>query len=161
MDPQTRTNLLKAMRGEAFAFVKYTLFAEQARQNGREELAKLYESTAKMERFEHFAEEAELAWLVGDDRENLKNAIRGENREVETMYPQFAQQAADAGEEDAAARFAEVARDEMKHREAFKEALQKLENDMKSYDDSDTPRGVSRQAKSALNTTKAAAVIRH
>ena len=39
MNPQTRENLLKAMHGEAFAFVKYTLFALQARKNCHEALA--------------------------------------------------------------------------------------------------------------------------
>ncbi|MFA6243630.1 MAG: ferritin family protein [Candidatus Hydrogenedentales bacterium] len=127
MNPQTRRNLVKAMRGEAFAFVKYTLFAQQARKNGREELATLFEKTAETERMEHFAEEAELAWLVGTDDDNLRNAIRGESFEVETMYREFAEEAAAAGDSEAASRFAEVGRDEMKHRDAFKAALEEFE----------------------------------
>ncbi|MBI5091857.1 MAG: rubrerythrin [Candidatus Hydrogenedentes bacterium] len=126
MNPKTQDNLLKAMHGEAFAFVKYTLFAQKARQNGREELAALFETTAQIERLEHFAEEAELAGLVGNDDDNLRDAIQGESYEVDTMYREFAEQASAAGDADAAARFAEVGRDEMGHRDAFKAALQKI-----------------------------------
>lgn len=127
MNPQTRENLLQAMRGEAFAFVKYALFAEQARHNGREDLATLFEKTAQVERMEHFAELAELAGLVGNDYDNVCYAIRDESYEVNTMYPAFARQAAAAGDEHAAARFAELVRDEAVHRDAFKVALKALE----------------------------------
>ena len=47
---QTRDNLLTAMHGEAFAYVKYMLFADRARKNGRTDLASLFESTANQER---------------------------------------------------------------------------------------------------------------
>jgi rubrerythrin len=126
MNPQTRQNLLQALHGEAFAFVKYTLFAQHARKAGHEELAALFEKTAQVERLEHFAEEAEIAGLVGSDADNLRDAIEGEAYEVDTMYREFAEQAAAAGDKAAAARFAEVRRDEMGHRDAFKAALQKL-----------------------------------
>ncbi|MSP13595.1 MAG: rubrerythrin [Chloroflexi bacterium] len=127
MHAKTRENLLAAMHGEAFAYVKYMLFAEQARKHGRKELADLFEKTAAMERFEHFAEEAELVHLVGDDDDNLLDAISGETYEVETMYREFADLAAAAGDLDAADRFAEVRRDEIGHNEAFRKALQYLE----------------------------------
>src|SRR4249920_707601 len=127
MSPQTRQNLLAAMHGEAFAFVKYMHFARQARKHGRGDLAALFEKTAQVERFEHFAEEAELAGLVGSDVDNLRDAIQGESYEVDTMYRQFAEQAVAAGDDAAAARFAEVRADEVRHRDAFKAVLQELE----------------------------------
>ena len=127
MNPQTRQNLLEAMHGEAFAFVKYTLYAREARKHGREDLALLFEKTAKVERFEHFAEEAELVGLVGSDDDNLRDAIQGESYEVETMYRQFADQATAAGEDAAAALFSEVRTDETGHRDAFKSLLMQLE----------------------------------
>jgi rubrerythrin len=55
------------MHGEAFAYAKYMLFAERARQRGNAELAELLEKTAKEELLEHFAEEAGLAELVRGD----------------------------------------------------------------------------------------------
>jgi len=123
----TTENLSTAMHGEAFAYAKYMLYAEHARQSGNTELANLFETAAKTERFEHFAEEARLAGLVGSDAKNLEDAIHGESYEVDTMYREFAEQAQAAGDKDAAARFEEVRRDEMKHRDAFKTALAKVE----------------------------------
>ena len=60
LNAKTAENLSMAMHGEAFAYAKYTLFAQHARQSGNKELADLFESSAKTERFEHFAEEAKI-----------------------------------------------------------------------------------------------------
>jgi rubrerythrin len=127
MNTETREHLLQALHGEAFAFARYMLYAEAARRNGRPALADLFERTAHTERFEHFAEEAELAGLVGSDEDNLREAIAGERYEVETMYPGFAQQAQLAGEAATAERFAEIRADESNHLAAFERALEQLE----------------------------------
>lgn len=127
LQQKTMENLQTAMKGEAFAYAKYTLFAEQARKNGHPEIADLFENAAKTERFEHFTEEAELAGLVGTDEENLRNAIQGESYEVNTMYKNFAEEATSAGDHEAADRFEEIRQDEMKHRDAFQAALDKLQ----------------------------------
>ena len=127
-DQKTIDNLSTAMHGEAFAYVKYLLYAEHARKTGNKELADLFEKTANTERFEHFAEEAQLAGLVGSDAGNLKDAIRGESYEIDTLYLEFAQKATVAGDAAAAARFEEIRHDEMGHRDAFKMALAKLES---------------------------------
>lgn len=126
MNPQTRQNLQTAMHGEAFAHLQYLLFAEQARKEGRTDVAELFERTAKVEAFEHFAEEAELAGLVGSTAENLQKAIAGESYEVTTMYREFAEQAGADGDQAAADRFAEIRHDEMGHRDAFQAALETM-----------------------------------
>jgi rubrerythrin len=128
LDQKTMDNLFTAMHGEAFAYVKYLLYEEHARKSGHKELADLFEKTANTERFEHFAEEAQLAGLVGSDADNLKEAIKGESYEIESMYLEFAQKATVAGDTAAAARFEEIRHDEMGHRDAFKIALAKLES---------------------------------
>lgn len=128
LHPQTKANLSTAMHGEAFAFAKYTMFAEQARRNGNTELADLFEKTAKMEHFEHLREHAEIAGVVGSDEANLKDAIKGEDYETKTMYPKFASEAKAVGDLAAATRFEEVGRDEAKHREDFEHALVALRN---------------------------------
>jgi rubrerythrin len=128
LDQKTLDNLSTAMHGEAFAYVKYLLYAEHARKSGNKELVDLFEKTAHTERFEHFAEEAQLAGLVGSDADNLKDAIKGESYEINTMYLEFAQKANVAGDTAAAARFEEIRHDEMGHRDAFKTALAKLES---------------------------------
>ena len=126
LQQKTMENLQTAMKGEAFAYAKYSLFAEQARKNGHPEIADLFENAAQTERFEHFAEEAKLTGLVGTDEENLRNAIQGESYEVNTMYKDFAEEAASMGDHEVADRFAEIRQDEMKHRDAFQAALDKL-----------------------------------
>jgi rubrerythrin len=128
LDQKTLDNLSIAMHGEAFAYVKYLLYAEHARRSGNKELADLFEKTANTERFEHFTEEAQLAGLVGSDADNLKDAIEGESYEVDAMYPQFADKAKVAGDTTAAARLEEVRHDEIGHRDAFKMALAKLKS---------------------------------
>lgn len=133
LSPETEKNLSTAVHGEAFAYAKYMLYAQHARENHHPEVADLFEQAAQTERFQHFAEEAELLGLVGSDADNLKDAIKGESYEVETMYFEFAHQAATAGDKEAAERFEEVRHDEMGHRDAFKAALAKM----------DAPAGVS------------------
>ncbi len=127
LSEKTANNLSTAMHGEAFAYAKYLLFAEHARHDGNTELADLLESTAKTERFEHFAEEAAIAGVVGSDANNLKDAIKGESYESETMYREFSQQAEQAGDHEAAKLFEEIRQDETKHRDAFAAALSNLE----------------------------------
>jgi rubrerythrin len=123
MNQQTKANLLTALHGEAFAYAKYRLFAEHARQHGNDELADLFDETARTELLEHFQEEAELLGLVGNDAANLQDAASGEAYEVDTMYRAFAEEAQAAGDKAAAERFREVREDEMRHHEAFEAAL--------------------------------------
>jgi rubrerythrin len=88
--------------------VKYLLYADHARKSGNKELADLFEKTAHTERYEHFAEQAQLVGLVGSDIDNLNDAIKGESYEVDTMYLEFARKAKVAGDAVAATRFEEV-----------------------------------------------------
>lgn len=127
MHTTTQEDLRTALRGEAFAGAKYLCFAAQARLNDRPDLAALFERTAAVEHREHFSEEAALVGLVGSDADNLRNAIAGEAYEVDVMYRRFAAGAAAVGDAAAAARFAEIRRDEEGHLAAFREALRRLE----------------------------------
>jgi rubrerythrin len=123
----TRKDLEDAMKGEAFAYLKYLAFAEQARKDGHPDIAELFERTAKVEREEHFAEHAKRAGLVRSDAENLGDAIKGENYETTTMYPDMAKRARAAGDIEAAKHFEEVAGDEATHRNQFKAESVKVE----------------------------------
>jgi rubrerythrin len=124
---RSRRNLMEAMRGEAFAFAKYKLFARQARNNGDNELADLFDKTADQEYLEHFMEQADLLQLAGSDEQDLANAIAGESFEVDTLYKQFAEDAHEDGDEQVAHRFEEIRRDEAFHQLAFHEALIKIQ----------------------------------
>lgn len=127
IDPQTRDNLLAALHGEAFAYARYRLFADAAREGDDERLAALFDGLSAVELHEHFAELAELVGLIGTDAENLVAALTDENMEVEAMYPLFATQAEAAGQKAAAERFAEIADDEREHAKALETALERLE----------------------------------
>jgi rubrerythrin len=123
---KTRSNIEASLRGEAFAYVKYNLYAAQARKEGYEEIAKAFEKIADQERLEHLAEFAELYGLVGDTAKNLQDSIRDEGKEVSTIYPDFAAIARAEGATAAAERFEEIARDEQTHVNEFKNLLQSL-----------------------------------
>ena len=131
--PEVQKDLETAMKGEAFAYAKNSLFGEQARAHGHAEVAALFDSAAKTERLEHFREHAELAGLVSSsDADNLRDAIAGENYETTKMYPEMAARARQAGDKEAAARFSEIGGDESKHRDAFAAALAKLDGGAKA-----------------------------
>jgi rubrerythrin len=122
----TREDLLNAMRGEAFAYASYMLFAETARRNGKSGIADLFEATARTELLEHFAQQAALTGLVGGDADNLRHAIEGESHEIDVLYPSYAEHARAAGDAAAADRLDEIRRDELDHLEAFREALESI-----------------------------------
>lgn len=122
----TRTNVLDAMHGEAFARAKYLAYAAQADREGHSAVARLFRSTATTERTDHFKQEAGFVGLVGSDAANLRDAISGENYETTTMYPQFERQARAAGDKKAASLFHEIGADEAVHRNLLKKALAAL-----------------------------------
>ncbi|MER6100364.1 ferritin family protein [Streptomyces sp. NPDC001728] len=126
LNPQTLADLATAMKGEAFAYASYNLFAAQAGREGLSRVAVLFRSTARTELNEHFREAAALAGVVGSNEDNLREAINGESYEHETMYRQFAEQAGTDGDAQAAELFAELAADEGHHRDAYRTALSVL-----------------------------------
>jgi len=113
------------MKSEAFAYLKYTLFAEQARKNGNETLAGVLEHTAADEYEKHFKEHAKLYGLSKSDHENLVNAMSAEFVESTQMYQDMAKRAEAAGDANVAKHCSELARDEVDHRDAFKGTLSK------------------------------------
>ena len=140
---RSRQNLIDAMRGEAFAFAKYRLFARQARNNGDCELADLFDKTANQEYLEHFMEQADLLQLVGTDEQDVTDALAGESFEVDSLYKRFAEEAREDGDEQVADRFEEIRRDEAFHQLAFHEALIKIQTRQR------TMRGATRRSAKA------------
>ena len=120
----TLANLHTAMQGEAFAYAKYLRYADQARRNGNPAVAQLFTNTANIELNSHFAALASWAGLVAiDTNSNLTDAINGEQHEADIMYPDYARQAEQAGNAQAASLFREIAGDEKAHQQAFQGAL--------------------------------------
>lgn len=125
MSSGTRTDLLAAMKDEAFSNLRYKLFAEQARRNGNSKLAALFEKVGEDELNKHFRAQAELLGVVRTDKENLAAAISDEYLESARMYTEMAKRAEEAGDGRAAQHFATAAADEAEHRKAFRAILAK------------------------------------
>ena len=120
----TLANLGTAMQGEAFAYAKYMRYADQARRDGNPAVAQLFTNTANIELNEHFAALVSWAGLVAiDTNTNLSDAIKGEQHEADVMYPDYARQAEQVGNSQAASLFHEIAGDEKTHQQAFQNAL--------------------------------------
>lgn len=125
---KTEENLKTAFAGESQARNKYTYFAKIARKEGYHYIAKIFEETAENE-VQHAKDEFKLLNGIGDTKANLKAAVEGEHYETSEMYPNFAKDAEEEGNEKAAKLFHEIAKVEKTHEERYKKVLELLEND--------------------------------
>jgi rubrerythrin len=125
---RTEENLLAAFAGESQARNMYTFFAAVARKEGYHYIAKIFEETADNER-RHAKEHFVMLKKLGDTRANLKAAMEGEHYETNTMYPSFAKQAREEGNEKAAILFEQIAEVEAHHRDRYRLLLELLEVD--------------------------------
>ena len=123
---RTEQNLMTAFAGESQARNKYTFFASQAKKDGYEQIAAIFQETADNEK-----EHAKL-WFkllnggaIGSTEENLKAAAAGENYEWTDMYAEFAKIAKEEGFTRIAYLFEEVGKIEKEHEERY---LKLLEN---------------------------------
>ena len=123
---KTEQNLMTAFAGESQARNKYTFFASQAKKDGYEQIAAIFQETADNEK-----EHAKL-WFkllnggaIGSTEENLKSAAVGENYEWTDMYAEFAKTAKEEGFARIAYLFEEVGKIEKEHEERY---LKLLEN---------------------------------
>jgi len=123
---KTEENLRKAFSGESQARNKYDYFAKIARKEGYNYIAKIFEETAENEK-QHAKDEFKLLKGIGDTKNNLAEAIEGERYETEEMYPEFAKQAREEGNEDAARLFEAIAVVEKEHEERYKKLLKFVE----------------------------------
>ena len=123
---KTEQNLRTAFAGESQARNKYTFFASQAKKDGYEQIAAIFQETADNEK-----EHAKLWFkllnggVIGSTEENLKAAAAGENYEWTDMYAEFAKTAKEEGFARIAYLFEEVGKIEKEHEERY---LKLLEN---------------------------------
>lgn len=116
---KTEANLMAAFAGESQARNKYTYYASQARKDGYQQVADIFEETAANER-----EHAKL-WFkllhqgIGPTDENLKDAAAGEHYEWTDMYKGFAEVARKEGFDHIAKLFEGVAAIEKTHEERY------------------------------------------
>lgn len=125
---KTEQNLQTAFSGESQARNKYNYFANMARQEGMEQIAAIFEETARNEQ-----EHARLWFqaLHGDKmpntKEGLKIAAEGEHYEWTDMYAGFAATAREEGFTKIAAQMDMVAKVEKEHEERYLALLKNVE----------------------------------
>ena len=124
---KTEENLKSAFAGESQARNKYTYFAKVARKEGYHYIAKIFEEAAENEK-QHAKDEFKLLNGIGDTKANLKAAIEGENYETLKMYPEFAKDAEEEGNEEAAKLFRQITKVEAEHEARYKKLLKRVED---------------------------------
>jgi rubrerythrin len=136
---QTEKNLLAAFAGESQARNRYTYFVSQAKKEGFEHIAAIFQETADNEkehakRFFKFLEGGEVtitasypAGVIGTTAENLKAAAAGENGEHTSIYPGFAQVAKEEGFPEVASAFRAIALVEKEHESRFMKLLKDVQ----------------------------------
>jgi rubrerythrin len=134
---QTEKNLLAAFAGESQARNRYTFFASQAKKEGFEQIAAIFQETADNEKehaelyFRHLkGGMAEItasypSGIIAATADNLKAAAEGENLEWTKLYPHFGDVAQQEGFLEAAQTFRAVSKVEAYHERRY---LKLLEN---------------------------------
>lgn len=131
----TITNLARSFAGEAQARTRYTVYAQIARKEGKEWIARVFEETADNEAVhgEEFLEmlqklgacapnidlAAGYPFELGNTEQNLAFAAAGEKHEHDAAYPEFAEIARREGFDDAARLWLQIARIEGVHHNTF------------------------------------------
>ena len=136
---QTEQNLLKAFAGESQARMRYDYFAKQAKKEGLEQIASIFDETALNEkehakRFFKFLEGGPVeitatypAGIIRTTMENLKAAAEGENEEWTDLYPEFAKVAEEEGFKEVAVAFKMIAKVEKAHEDRYNKLYTNLE----------------------------------
>ncbi len=135
---QTEKNLQTAFAGESQARNKYTFYASKARKDGFEQIADIFEETARNEK-----EHAKI-WFkllhggeMPSTAENLKDAASGENYEWTDMYDGFAKVAKEEGFPRIAKLFEMVGAIEKRHEERYLKLLDNVNKEVVFSKDGD------------------------
>ena len=137
-DTRTKANLFSAYAGETQAYAKYLYYAEKARRDGYEDIACVFEETAKNEKAH-----AKI-WFkllhegdVPTTQPNLADAADGEHFEWTDMYATFAKEAKEEGFDHIAFLFESVAEIEKRHEQRYREMLSMVEGGIVFSSDGD------------------------
>jgi len=123
---KTSENLQAAFAGESQASRKYLYFAEKAEEEGHKQIAKLFRAASDAETV-HARNHLKVMQGIKSTRDNLKDAIGGENYEFTEMYPAFMKQADAEGDKKAKGSFDLANKVEQIHYRLYQAALSMLE----------------------------------
>ena len=136
---KTERNLMEAFAGESQARNKYDYYAGQARKDGYQQIANLFEETAGNERMHA---KIWFKYLMGGEipktEANLVDAAAGEHFEWTDMYARMAEEAREEGFIEIAKKFEMVAAIEKEHEERYKKLLENIEGGLVFSRDGDT-----------------------
>ena len=128
---KTEDNLKAAFAGESQANRKYLAFAKKAEKDGFPNVAKLFRAVAEAETI-HAHNHLRILGEVASTKDNLQEAIKGENYEFTEMYPKFIKiaEAEEMGDAKTSFNFANEV--EKVHGKLYKKALEmvNLEKDI-------------------------------
>lgn len=136
----TLDNLQHAYKGETTASAKYAAYSQKAEEEGYHEIAMLFKAASKSEGIHAGNHKSVLAeagqmvpeikpeFTVKSTRENLMDAIAGESYEINTMYPEFINNAKISKSQLALISFSYAYRTEQKHKAFYEKALAALDN---------------------------------
>lgn len=120
---------MKAFQGETTASTKYRIYADKAREDGYENIGRIFDETSHNEK-EHAERVMKFIYNgVPDTLTNLKDASSGENNEWTEMYIQFANTAREEGFEQIAELFQDIAEVERHHDFRFQNLAEDIQND--------------------------------
>ena len=133
--PMTRDALMSAFGGESMAHMRYAIFADIAEKEGFPNVARLFRAIAYAEKVHASNHYRVLRELNSDEKvvsgapfgpgstsKNLELAIRGEEFEVEEMYPVCVEIAKSQGEKEAEQSFYWALEAEKIHAKLYREA---------------------------------------
>lgn len=142
MQQETIQNLARSFAGESQARTRYTVYAQIARKEGYEWIARVFEETAANEAVhaEEFLEQLQkmggcapnidintgYPYQLGTTLENLQYAADGELHEHDSAYPAFAEVARREGLAEAARLWMLIARIEGVHHNVFQQLYTQL-----------------------------------
>lgn len=138
---KTEKNLLKAFAGESQAKNRYTFFAKVAQKEGFEQIAEIFENTAKQEEqhakiFFKFLEGGPVeitavypAGIIATSDVNLRAAAMGENEEWTVLYKEFSEVAKEEGFSKISTTFKLIAKIEAEHEKRFLKLLKNIQDD--------------------------------
>lgn len=133
----TEQNLVNSFAGESLARNRYTFFAKVAKEEGYEQIAAIFEETAKNEeahakQFYKLIPDGQkqvqqyYPFEYGNTEENLESAIAGEDEEANILYYNGAQTAREEGFEDIARQFEAIIISEKHHSRRYQKLLKNI-----------------------------------
>ena len=136
-ESKTAENLKAAFSGESQANRRYLYFAQKADIEGAPDVAQVFRSTAEGEtghahgHMEYLEEVGDPATgePMGETKQKLQSAIKGETHEYTDMYPGMARTARDEGFDEIADWFETLAKAEKSHAGKFQRTLDAYEAD--------------------------------